>query len=61
MNLDKLITDLLIIRDNHGDDLEVIVEDTNYKQYKLDDAFTIRLGSGKNFIALNLKKRVKTK
>ena len=62
MTIDKLINDLIAIRENYGDDLEVRVEDTNYKQYELDNAFNIRLGSfGKDFIALNLKKRVKGK
>lgn len=60
MKLHKLINDLIDIRYHYGADLEVIVEDTNYKQYELDNTFNIRLGSsGKDFIALNLKKRVK--
>lgn len=60
MKLGKLINDLVAIRESYGDDLEVRVEDTNYKQYELDNAFNIRLGSfDKDFIALNLKKRVK--
>lgn len=62
MNLDEFIKRLIIIKNNYGDDLEVRVEDTNYKQYELDDAFNIRLGSGgKDFIAINVKKRIKTK
>ena len=62
MKLSKLINDLISIRESYGDDLEVRVEDTNYKQYELDDAFNIRLGSGgKDFIALNVKKRIKGK
>jgi len=60
MIISKLINDLITIRNQCGDNLEVIVEDISYKQYELDDAFTIRVGSsGKDFIALNLKKRVK--
>lgn len=62
MKLSKLINDLIAIRENYGENLEVRVEDTNYKQYELDDSFNIRLGSfGKDFIALNVKKRIKGK
>lgn len=62
MKLDEFIKRLMIIKNNYGDDLEVRVEDTNYKQYELDDSFNIRLGSfGKDFIAINVKKRIKIK
>lgn len=65
MKLSKFINDLIAIRKNYGDDLEVRVEDTNYKQYELADEFNIRLSSNlsvdENFVALNVKKRIKGK
>lgn len=65
MKLSKLIENLIAIRYNYGGDIEVKVEDTNYKKYELADEFNIRLSSnlsvGENFVALNVKKRIKGK
>lgn len=61
MTIDELISNLTAIKEHYGDDLEVIVEDINYKQYQLDSGITIKLGSGENFVALNVKKRIKGK